>query len=52
MMHKINPVTKGDRKVIVGWIESDVQDSFMRSHLIEYSEVMDAMDAEIHTWCS
>ncbi len=46
LMHKINPVTKGDRKVIVGWIESDVQDSFMRSHLIEYSEVMDAMDAD------
>jgi PKHD-type hydroxylase len=46
MMHKINPVTKGDRKVIVGWLESDIQDSFMRSHLIDYSHLMHSMPSD------
>jgi len=45
-LHKINPVTKGDRKVIVGWLESDIQDSFMRSHLIDYSRVMHSMPSD------
>ena len=45
-LHKINPVTKGDRKVIVGWLESDIQDSFMRSHLIDYSHLMHSMPSD------
>ncbi len=36
LWHKVNPVTKGERKVIVGWMECMIPESFMRKHCIEY----------------
>jgi PKHD-type hydroxylase len=38
--HKVNPVTSGDRKVFVCWIESCIQNSFIRNHLIDYGNVV------------
>lgn len=32
--HRVNPVTKGSRKVIVGWHESTIQNSLIRREMI------------------
>jgi PKHD-type hydroxylase len=47
LWHKITPVTKGNRKVVVGWIESMIKDTFMRNHLIDYSFSLYAMQDHI-----
>lgn len=41
--HKVNEVTGGDRKVFVCWIESSIQNSFIRNHLIEYGKLVSEM---------
>lgn len=41
--HKVNEVTDGDRKVFVCWIESSIQNSFIRHHLIEYGKLVSKM---------
>lgn len=33
LMHKVNPVTKGERKVVILWFESMVRDPVMRDHI-------------------
>jgi PKHD-type hydroxylase len=38
--HKVNEVTSGDRKVFVCWIESCVQNSFIRQYLIDYGNTV------------
>jgi len=38
--HKVNEVTDGDRKVFVCWMESAIQNSFIRDHLIDYSNLV------------
>jgi PKHD-type hydroxylase len=38
--HKVNEVTNGDRKVFVCWIESCIQNSFIRDHLVDYGSVV------------
>lgn len=43
--HKVNKVTSGDRKVFVCWIESCIQNSFIRNHLVEYGNLL--FDAQI-----
>lgn len=40
MWHKVNPVTKGSRKVICVWYESVIQNSFIRNHMIDWGETM------------
>ncbi len=34
--HKVNPVSKGTRNVLVWWMESDISNSFIRNHVVEY----------------
>lgn len=40
LMHKVNEVKSGDRKVFVCWIESAVKNSFIRNHLIEFGDLI------------
>lgn len=40
MWHKVNPVTKGNRKVICIWYESIIHNSFVRNHMIDWGETM------------
>ena len=40
LKHKVNEVTSGDRKVFVCWIESFIQNSFIREHLIDYGNII------------
>lgn len=47
LWHKVNPITKGDRKVVVGWIESKIRNSFMRDHVINYGLTIEAMSDSI-----
>lgn len=44
--HKVNEVTDGDRKVFVCWIESSIQNSFIRNHLIEYGKLVSKMQID------
>ena len=44
IMHKVNEVTSGDRKVFVCWIESVVRNSFIRNYLIEYGSLINNVD--------
>lgn len=37
LWHKINPVTKGERKVFVCWFESFIRDSSIRNLIMEYN---------------
>lgn len=38
--HKVNKITSGERKVIVFWIESVIQDSRIRQILVDYSQLI------------
>lgn len=40
LKHKVNEVTGGNRKVFVCWIESSIQNSFIREHLIDYGNII------------
>ncbi len=44
LWHKVNPVTKGDRKVVVGWLESMINNTFIRNHIIDYGLALDKID--------
>tara|TARA_A200000159_G_scaffold37851_1_gene34066 strand:+ start:920 stop:1600 length:681 start_codon:yes stop_codon:yes gene_type:complete len=37
LQHRVAPVTKGERKVMLGWMETEIKDSFHRNLCIEYS---------------
>ena len=40
LMHKINPVTSGERRVCVFWLESIISDSRIRETLVEYADTL------------
>ena len=44
LWHKVNPVTKGDRKVVVGWLESMISNTFIRNYVINYGLSLNEMD--------
>lgn len=46
LWHKVNPVTRGDRKVILMWIESEIKDPFIRSHVRELGKIVTSLDGE------
>tara|TARA_Y100000004_G_scaffold184562_1_gene233745 strand:- start:543 stop:1223 length:681 start_codon:yes stop_codon:yes gene_type:complete len=37
LQHRVAPVTKGERKVMLGWMETEIKDSFHRNLCIDYS---------------
>jgi len=37
LQHRVAPVTKGERKVMLGWMETEIKDSFHRNFCIDYS---------------
>lgn len=43
LWHKVNPVTKGTRNVVVCWLESIITDSFMRSWIIDFGRYIEAI---------
>jgi PKHD-type hydroxylase len=47
LWHKINRVISGERKVVVGWIESKVKNSFIRDHVINYGLTIEEMSDTI-----
>ena len=40
LMHKVNPVTSGERRVCVFWLESIISDSRIRETLVEYADTL------------
>lgn len=40
LMHKVNEVKSGERKVFVCWIETAVKNSFIRNHMIELGNLI------------
>lgn len=46
LLHKVNEVESGDRKVFVCWIESAVKNSFIRNHIIEYGNLINDVKVE------
>lgn len=47
LWHKVNPVTSGDRKVIVGWAESLIRDSRMRELIIDMKHAINDVANDI-----
>ena len=47
LLHKVNPVTKGDRKVAVAWYESRIDDTFMRNAIVDYGLMLDELTPNI-----
>lgn len=47
LWHKVNPVISGDRKVIVGWIESLITDSRMRELIIDMKHAINDVANDI-----
>jgi len=41
--HKVNPVTKGTRNVLVWWMQSNITNSFIRNHVVDYGFVIKNM---------
>jgi PKHD-type hydroxylase len=37
LQHRVAPVTKGNRKVMLGWIETEIKDTFSRNWCIDYA---------------
>ena len=48
LWHSVNPVTKGERRVSVMWVETLVQDEFVRELIYDYEDmttnVLEALD--------
>jgi PKHD-type hydroxylase len=42
-LHEITPVTRGERCVVVGWIQSYVKDTTIRNILYDLAEVRDTL---------
>lgn len=36
LQHRVAPVTKGERKVMLGWMETEIKDTFHRNFYIDY----------------
>lgn len=49
LWHKVNEIKSGSRKVFVCWIESIIQDSFMRNYLAEFGNFIKECDADNQT---
>lgn len=49
LWHKVNEVKSGSRKVFVCWIESIIQDTFMRNHLAEFGKFIADADVDKNT---
>lgn len=47
LWHKVNPVISGDRKVVVGWIESLIRDSRMRELIIDMKHAINNVANDI-----
>lgn len=45
LWHKVNEIKSGSRKVFVCWIESIIQDGFMRNYLAEFGNFIKDCDA-------
>lgn len=50
LWHKVNPITRGERRVAVCWIENTVQNSFMRTQLIDLGHWMYELKPEQIEW--
>lgn len=46
LWHKVNKVTRGDRKVIILWIESTIKDPFIRSHARELGKIVRSINGK------
>ena len=50
LWHKVSPVTKGERRVVVTWIQTMIQDVFIRELLYDYQDLeyyaMNAIDKD------
>lgn len=44
LWHKVCPVTKGDRKVIIYWLESIICNNQIRNDIIEFGDEIDKLD--------
>lgn len=49
-LHKVNEVTSGERRVIIFWVESVIQDSRIREVLAEYSDTLMRMGSYARPW--
>ena len=47
LLHKVNPVTEGERKVIVGWINSHVKSEEARQRLFEFKEMFLSLQSKL-----
>lgn len=47
LWHKVNRVTAGDRKVVIGWAESFIKDSRMRENIIDFKMAVNAVADDI-----
>lgn len=47
--HKVNPVISGDRKVMICWLETAIQNSFIRNYLIDYGYLVNDICLEEDT---
>jgi len=47
LWHKVNPITRGDRKVILMWIESEIKDPFIREHVRELGNIVTNLDDKV-----
>jgi PKHD-type hydroxylase len=44
-LHRVNPVTRGERWAVVGWVRSEIRDGEQRRLLYDLDNVMAALDA-------
>ena len=47
LYHRVNPVTKGDRRVMIGFMESEIKDSYHRNLAIDYALTSQSILAKI-----
>ena len=47
LLHKVNPVTSGERRVIVGWINSNVKLHEHRERLFEFNTQLGILRKEL-----
>lgn len=49
-LHKVNPVTSGERKVVVFWFESLLKTSFGRRIVADYSMALHNLNPHMDSW--